>query len=172
MLIVNKIKSFYWKFLASPLAYAKHLGVKYGENVELHTKNWSSEPYLISIGNNVQITDGVCFYTHGGAHVLRAEIPDFDIFGEIVIEDWVYIGAHSLIMPGVTIGTGSLIAAGSVVTKSVPPYSVVGGNPAKFICHIDDYKRKNFIYNVHTKGVSELEKKDFLLKHRTLLVKK
>jgi len=163
MIIIDKFKSFYWKCIASPLAYAKHLGVNCGENVELHTKNWSSEPYLITIGNNVQITDGVCFYTHGGGHVLRKEIPDYDAFGRIVIEDWVYIGAKSIIMPGVTIGEGSLVAAGSVVTKSVHPHSVVGGNPAKFICSTEEYKNKNMKFNVHTKGLNPTDKKKKLL---------
>ncbi len=51
----------------------------------------------------------------------------------VVIEDDVWIGARSIILPGVKIGKGSVVAAGSIVTKSVEPYSVVGGNPAKVI---------------------------------------
>lgn len=58
----------------------------------------------------------------------RIKYPRFDTFGKVKIGDYVYIGTNSLIMPGVTIGDGSLIAAGSVVTKSVPPGVVVGGN--------------------------------------------
>lgn len=53
--------------------------------------------------------------------------------GDIVIGNDVWIGRESIIMPGVKIGDGSIIAGYSVVTKDVPPYSVVGGNPAKFI---------------------------------------
>ncbi len=53
--------------------------------------------------------------------------------GDIVIGNDVWIGRESVIMPGVKIGDGSIIAAYSVVTKDVPPYSVVGGNPARFI---------------------------------------
>ena len=64
------------------------------------------------------------------------------MFGKVVIEDWAYIGASSQIMPGVTIGTGALVAAGSVVTKSVPPHTVVGGNPARIICTTADYYEK------------------------------
>jgi acetyltransferase-like isoleucine patch superfamily enzyme len=52
---------------------------------------------------------------------------------EIIIEDEVWIGANSVITAGVTIGKHSVVAGGSVVTKSVPPYSVVGGNPAKVL---------------------------------------
>ena len=64
---------------------------------------------------------------------MRSRIPDFDVFGKVQIEDWAYIGAYSQIMPGVTIGEGAIVAAGSVVTKSVPPRTVVGGNPAHLI---------------------------------------
>ena len=51
----------------------------------------------------------------------------------VTIEDNVWIGCHVVVLKGVTIGTGSLIAAGSVVTKDVPPYSIAGGIPAKVI---------------------------------------
>ena len=51
----------------------------------------------------------------------------------IVIEDDVWIGARSILLPGITIGKGSIIGAGSVVTKNIPPFSIVGGNPAKVI---------------------------------------
>lgn len=53
--------------------------------------------------------------------------------GDIVIGNDVWIGRESVIMPGVKIGDGSIVGAYSVVTKDVPPYSVVGGNPARFI---------------------------------------
>lgn len=66
-------------------------------------------------------------------------------------------------MPGVTIGEGALVAAGSIVTKSVPPHSVVGGNPAKFICTVEEYKEKNLKYNTKTHGMSADEKKQILL---------
>ena len=143
--------------------YAKYIGVKFGENCLIATKNWSSEPYLIEIGNNVQITSNVSIHTHGGGHVVRQKHPDFDTFGKVVIEDWAYIGAFSQIMPGVTIGKGALVAAGSVVTKSVTPKTVVGGNPARYICSIDEYLSNNLRYNVLTKGMSYEEKKSKLL---------
>lgn len=53
--------------------------------------------------------------------------------GDTVIEDGVWIGMRSVIMPGVKIGEGAVIGVNSVVTKNVPPYAVVGGNPAKII---------------------------------------
>ncbi len=53
--------------------------------------------------------------------------------GDIIIEDDVWIGSNVVILSGVKIGRGSIVGAGSIVTKSVPPYSVVGGNPAKVL---------------------------------------
>ena len=81
---------------------------------------------------------------------------------KIVIGDYVYIGNNSLIMPGVTIGDNVLVAAGSVVTKSVPSNVVVGGNPAKYICSIDEYIERNEQYNLNTKGMKMEEKKVLL----------
>lgn len=62
--------------------------------------------------------------------------------GSINIEDDVFIGARALIMPGITIGRGSIIAAGSVVTKSVPNGCIVAGNPAKVIGNVEEYCNK------------------------------
>ena len=151
-----------WKM--SPINYARFIGVTIGENCNIHTKCWSSEPYLITIGNNVHITQNVRFQTHGGSHVLRSKVPDFDSFGKIVVEDDVYIGAETQILPGVTIGKGSLIGAGSVVTKSIPTGIVVAGNPARFICTIDQYIERNLIYNIHSENLSAEDKKQLLIK--------
>ena len=156
--IINRICILYWRFIK----YARYIGVKIGENCFISTRNFGSEPYLIKIGNNVQLTSGVSLFTHGGSHAARRSIPSFDIFGKIVIEDWVYVRSNSLIMPGVTIGEGSIVAAGSVVTKSVPLHTVVGGNPARYLCSVDDYIEKNIKYNLNTKGMSSEEKKEFL----------
>lgn len=147
----------------SPEKYARHIGVTIGKNCVIETRNWSSEPYLITIGNHCAITHDVSIHTHGGGRAARQICPDFDMFGKVVIEDWAYIGAYSQIMPGVTIGEGALVAAGSVVTKSVPPHTVVGGNPARYICTTEEFYERNKKYNVSTKGLSPQEKKKILL---------
>lgn len=162
--MVRKIIKSFYKVFASPKKYAEYIGVKFGDNCFFATKNWSSEPYLIEIGNNVQITKDVTIHTHGGGHVARIKYPNFDTFGKVVIKDWVYIGAHSQVMPGVTIGKGSLVAAGSVVTKSVPDGIVVAGNPAKYVCTVEEYIYRNKKYDMGTKGLSTEEKKKVLLK--------
>lgn len=161
--IFNRLILFYWRYIVPPEEYARHLGVSIGKNCFISTREWSSEPYLISIGDNVQITRNVSFYTHGGGNAIRRQYPDYESFGKIVIGDWAYIGANSQIMPGVVVGEGAIVAAGSVVTKSVAPYTVVGGNPAKFICSIQEYIDKNLKYNLHCKDLSEEEKRRFLL---------
>ena len=102
-------------------------------------------------------------FTHGGGIVARLLYPNFDVFGRVTIGNHVYIGTNALIMPGVTIGDNALVAAGSVVTKSVPAGVVVGGNPAKILCTIDEYIEHNLNYNTNSKGMSRSEKKQMLL---------
>ena len=124
--IVLKIKRIYLrvqKMFYSPEEWAKHIGVKVGTNnfYGNDKEHWSSEPYLVTIGSNCAITNGVKIFTHGGGRAVRFMDPTFDCFGKVTIGDYVYIGTHTLIMPGVSIGNNVLIAAGSVVTKSIPP---------------------------------------------------
>ena len=166
MSIVNFVKSAILCLvkMISPERHARLIGVNLGNNCLLYrSMEWPSEPYLITIGNHVQLTRGVAIHTHGGGNVIRRKIADFDSFGKVVIKDWAYIGAHAQIMPGVTIGEGSIVAAGSVVTKSVPDGMVVGGNPAKILCSVNDYLQRNLKYNLKTKGKSIKDKKRYLL---------
>ncbi len=166
--LINKI----YKTFASPQSYARYVGVKIGTNCFIAIKEWSSEPYLIEIGSNVAITSGCRIHTHGGARVARRMYPNYDSFGRVVIKDWAYIGSGSQIMPGVTIGEGALVAAGSIVTKSVPPGMVVGGNPARVICTVDEYINRNMKYNLNTKPLSFEQKKVIILQSEDMLIKK
>lgn len=59
------------------------------------------------------------------------------LISPVVIEENVWVASHAIILPGVTVGEGAVVAAGSVVTKSVPSCAVVGGNPAKVIKYRD-----------------------------------
>lgn len=94
----------------------------------------------IRIGNNVLMGPDIIIYTRDHAHN-RIDIPIIlqgsEPQKEVIIGDDVWIGARSIILPGVKIGKGSIIAAGAVVTKNIDSYSVVGGVPAKLI-----HKRK------------------------------
>ena len=161
--LLRKIGRSYRVCLWSVIRQAKYEGVNIGDHTSVSTRFWDTEPYLISIGDNCQITGGVKIFTHGGAQVLRDKYPEFDTFGKVKIGDYVYVGSNSLIMPGVTIGNHVLVAAGSVVTKSVPDNVVIAGNPARIICSIEDYLKRNLSYNTNTKGLSQKEKKLILL---------
>jgi acetyltransferase-like isoleucine patch superfamily enzyme len=87
------------------------------------------------IGDNVMISPYVMI-TATSHNFAAREIP-MQLQGlssaKVVIEDDVWVGGKSIILPGVTIGGGSIVAAGSIVTKNVPPFAIVGGNPAKVI---------------------------------------
>lgn len=90
----------------------------------------------IRIGDNCLIGPDVGIYTAG--HRLHPKGRTRDVYGmPITIGNDVWIGGHSTILPGVTVGDGAVIAAGSVVTKDVPARTLVGGNPAMLIKVID-----------------------------------
>ena len=90
----------------------------------------------IRIGNNCLIGPDVGIYTAG--HRLEPEGRTLDVYGmPITIGNDVWIGGHSTILPGVSIGDGAVVAAGAVVTKDVEPNTIVGGVPAKVIKKIE-----------------------------------
>ena len=171
MFIVSKIYSLvasisrsYKKTFWTKERQARDAGVSLGRENFIDSRFWEpAEPYLIKIGNGCQITRGVLFFTHGGAGAVRKRYPEFDTFGKIVVGDYVYLGCNSLVMPGVTIGNNVIVAAGSVVTKSIPDNVVVGGNPARFICTIEEYIKRNMKYNTATYGMKKNGKKAYLL---------
>jgi acetyltransferase-like isoleucine patch superfamily enzyme len=108
---------------------------------------FGSEPFLISIAEEVTIASRVVFLTHdGGTWVIHGlgqdKYNDIIKYGRITIYRNVCIGYGTTIMPGVSIGPNSVVAAGSVVTKDVAPNSVYGGVPAKFIMTLEDYAEK------------------------------
>ena len=92
----------------------------------------------VTIGKDVMMGPEVVIYTSGHKYD-RLDIPMMDQGStekkQVTIGDDVWIGRRAIIMPGVTVGTGSIIGAGAVVTKDVPPYSVVAGVPAKVVKH-------------------------------------
>ncbi len=142
-----------------PIHYARWIGVKIGQDCRLINVKFSSEPYLITLGDHVSAT-AVRFETHdGGVWVMRNESPEIDIVKPIAIGNNVFIGYGSVILPGVTVGDNSVIGAGSVVTKDVPSNTVVAGIPAKPIKNIADYKEKSLEIGHNTKKMNYQEKK-------------
>lgn len=103
-----------------------------------------TRPWLINIGKNVQITDGVTILTHGyDWSVLKGKYGEIlGSSGKVSIGDNVFIGVKTTILKGVSIGNNVIIGANSLVNKDIPDNSVVAGNPAKVICSIEDYYKK------------------------------
>lgn len=110
--------------------------------LEVHT--WGASNEKLEIGHYCSIAEGVKFILGGNHYYHTFSTYPFKVMvmkeekeawskGPIVIGNDVWIGMDSMILSGVTIGQGAVIAAGSVVTKDVPPYAIVGGNPAKVI---------------------------------------
>ncbi len=109
--------------------------VKVGNNVGISNSLFSAKE-LIVIESNVLIGGGCQFYDndfHALSYNNRINGDDIPIIKPIVIKEGAFIGASCIVLKGVTIGSKSIIAAGSVVTKSVPDFEIWGGNPAKFI---------------------------------------
>ena len=148
----------------------RDMGMKIGENCDIN-KNvvLGTEPYLISMGNNVRIVTGVKLITHdGGLWVPRnMGIIDerADRFGRITIGNNVNIGLDAIIMPDVTIGDNVVIGCGAVVTKDIPSNSVAAGVPAKVIENIHEYADKNAKRVIFTKGMPQEKKKTEIIKH-------
>lgn len=160
---LKKLKRYYYRLTKNWLLYAESLGVEIGKGCAIATEYWGSEPFLISIGDNVQITSGVRFYTHGGAWVFRRLDSSFDYFGKIHVGSGSYLGNNTMIMPGVTLGENCLVGAGSVITKSFPANSVIAGNPARLISTVEDSYAKNKKYNIASYGMGSNEKKAHIL---------
>ena len=114
----------------------RRCGVKVGKNVYIGflVMMDGEYPEYIEIGDEASIGPGVTLMAHSGAspfhsrHKIYHEGPK-----KVVIERGVWLAAGSIILPGVTVGEGSIVAAGSVVSRDVPAYTMVAGNPARAI---------------------------------------
>jgi len=158
-------KQYYRKLF--PLKYAQKCGVNIKGRLFLYgTISWGTEPWIITVGDNVHITDGANFLTHdGGTLLFRSEIPDLEITKPITIGDNVYIGNNVILLPGVNIGNNVVIGAGSVVTKDIPDNSVYAGVPARYIKSIDEYLEKLKRESLHLGHLKGQEKDRALMKY-------
>lgn len=149
--IINKISTKLLKIVLPYNFYAKYIGVRFGENCLFLTKKFGSEPYMISFGNNCEVSYNVDFITHDGSiWVIR------NLYNEYKNMD---------ILKPINIGDNVIVAAGSVVSKNIPSNSVVAGVPAKVISTIDEYLEKNKKFFSKTKQLSDFDKKQFFLEN-------
>lgn len=143
------------------------LGTKIGKASFIAKKNFFINPNLLSVGNHSHINQDCIIDARGGitigdnvsvSHRVNLMTGSHDMnspgfvgeFAPIVIDDYVWVGVNSTILQGVHIGKGAVVAAGAIVTKDVPPYTVVAGIPAKAIAQ----RERNL--NYHCKGYSPL----------------
>lgn len=168
MNIFNIILTRYKKY-KNPVKYWRSKGVVIGENCELRSVEFGSEPYLITIGDHVRINAGVVLVTHdGGAWVLRqcSDIENHEnitVFGKITIGNNVHIGSNAIIMPNVTIGDNVIIGCGAVVTRNIPSNTIAAGVPAKVIETIEEYEKKHLEDFCFTKSWSRSQVKTYLM---------
>ncbi|HWK76529.1 acyltransferase [Microbacterium sp.] len=138
----NRFKRHGSNFVFDPDGYYSYGSISVGDHVNLGTS-----PTILATRAQVTIGNHVLF---GPRVTIRGGNHRFDILGRyideitddlkrpsddlgVVIEDDVWVGGNATILHGVTIGRGSVVGANAVVVKSVPPYSIVGGNPARVI---------------------------------------
>ena len=136
---------------------ARFIGVRFGHNVRLigaKRKYFGSEPFMIKLGSNVTISTEVQFLTHdGGVALFRSTHGPVDRIAPIEISDNVFVGCRCILLPGVHICSNVIVGAGSVVSKSIVKPGVYAGVPAKFICSLDDYYKKNKKFWTMTHGL-------------------
>lgn len=116
-----------------------------GKNCMFQSRNFPMDPKMVKIHDNVTVAANVTFCTHDAIRHVLQFYDDHEYvphMGCIEIEDNVFIGLGTIIMPNVHIGKNSIIAAGSLVLKDVPSGSVVGGHPAKVIGRFEDVHQK------------------------------
>jgi acetyltransferase-like isoleucine patch superfamily enzyme len=143
---INFFLTYYVHCRADSVEYLRFLGVRIGHGCSIYTTahNFGTEPWLIEIGNNVTLGQGVLLITHDGtSRLFRDRLPGMSPFGNrfgtIVIRDNCFIGNNAILLPGIEIGPDSAVGAGSMVTKTVPPRTIVVGNPARLIKTLDEY---------------------------------
>lgn len=119
-----------------------------GENLFFQPRKLPADPKYIKLHNNVVVAADVTFVNHDVLYIMYRNMSNKPAIQHIEcteIHDNVFLGMGAMIMPGVSIGPNVVVAAGSVVTKDVPPNSVIGGNPAKVIGDFDTLYEKRVI---------------------------
>jgi len=154
---------------ANTIHYLRAKGAVVGQGCDIiaGVHSLGTEPYLVRLGDNVTIAGGAILITHDGAtRVFRKLDPDWKtgmgLYGVIEIENNVFIGANSIILPDIHIGSNVIIGAGSVVTRDIASGSIVAGNPARMIGTVNEYKEKARIKAIDLPKWDDRSKRELL----------
>jgi len=149
------------------IAWLRQDGMKIGEDCWIQTPYFSTEPYLIEIGNHVVISSGCEFITHDASGWIFPDRTDLGLYGRIRVGNNCFFGLKALVLPGTTIGDNCVIGAGAVVRGPIPDDSVVFGNPAEVVMKTSLMKKLILHHpgRLDTFGMSTRERKEALLRH-------
>lgn len=130
------------KRLGRRWAKLRQRGMGLGADVWLPASTWIDPDYcfLISIDAHCGFGEECLILAHDAQ---MDEFLDGARIGSVRIRESCHIGARTVILPGVEIGPRTIVGAGSVISRSLPPNSVCAGNPARVICSIDEYLEKH-----------------------------
>lgn len=109
-----------------------------GDNFFMNVNGKLMDSGKITIGNNVFIAPNVCIITEEHAMDVAQRLEGLEYTHPVTIGDNVWICTGAIVLPGVTIGANSIIGAGSVVTKDIPPNCLAAGNPCKVIRKVNE----------------------------------
>ena len=149
------------------IKYLRKHGVRIGQNCRVRTMSFSTEPYLIEIGDHVAVAASTQFITHDGATWCFEDELNGGVFGKIKIGNNVFIGINCIILSNTTIGDNCIIGAGSVVRGHFPENSIICGNPAQVVSKTN-VQRMLFRQNpglLKTNNLTEAEKTKVVKDH-------
>ncbi len=133
-----------------PFTIGNPCNTYFSEDVSINPGFVAKGAGKLTLGAHVHLGENITVITHNHTFEKPKCLPydESKTIGDVVIGDCVWIGDRVMIMPGVSVGEGAVLAAGSIVTKDVPPLAVVGGSPAKVI----RYRNKEYYQSLRQQG--------------------